>query len=46
MKNVYRATELIGNAYAKFIDGASPEVARWIIAMFRDYLKHKQLHAG
>lgn len=31
MKNVYRATELIGNAYAKFIDGASPEVARWII---------------
>ena len=23
-----------------------PKVARWIIAMFRDYLKHKQLHAG
>ena len=31
MENIYRATELVGEAYGKFIGDASPEVRTWLV---------------
>ena len=31
MENIYRATELISEAYGKFIGDASPEVRTWLV---------------
>lgn len=31
MENIYRATELVGEAYGKFIADASPEVRTWLV---------------
>lgn len=35
MENLYRATKLIGDAYAKFIKDASPEVEAWLVHKLR-----------